>query len=783
MTIAFLSLEHHGQCVGGNTLTAPGVCETCGTESGSSFLPRHPALQAFLNLKARAIPIPPSLILLNGAWRSAAANSLSLWEQLQASLVHDYSHIPWQQAALRCQEALNPPVAAELSPIAAVIQAWECDHVRLIPYIHSQAQMPPLPWELFPPQWVKAGAWIEGVYQLYQCLFQAKQLLIWAHTPMALGELSVEILLQPGIPCLVSGSAQVQNRAWKIQAIPGQWEGQMYGDGQPDTVTLELPSLRLHSHRVGQHLGTSNLDSHYPPEPTSPLPQTPALNSEQLQQLRPLLKALLPATDTPPLQYVWQTPTGHSSAQLLACGPSEPASPPITQQVQLEPLGLGQLVTTGPALAPALVVTADETDPDFSSQAPGYLLVVNGLKPEWVSGLRNAAGLVCERGGLTSHGAILARELGRPAVIGFAQATAQIKTGDVLYLDGQRGQLSRVHSLSPHPSPLQPSRPQPQPNLASPPPAPCQLWVNLSQPGSLETITDLPWTGIGLLRSEMLFLQILEGRHPEDWFAQGQARQLQAHFQQRLAPIFAQVQPRPIFYRLLDLRTSDLLPLIGSTGIETPELNPELGLRGLSRACLYPDLLNLELKTLVELCQQYPLPLRLTLPFVRHPSEVEFCQDLISRTGLGQLPNLQLWVMAETPAMLFMLPELVSLGVTGISIGSNDLTQLLLGVDREHSHLSQQLNETHPAVKAALTQLIQTAKELGLACAICGEAVSLYPDWVDWLLGLGIDGISVNPDALITTWQRINAFQSKPTRLKHNQEPWPRQNDHQESPI
>jgi pyruvate,water dikinase len=175
---------------------------------------------------------------------------------------------------------------------------------------------------------------------------------------------------------------------------------------------------------------------------------------------------------------------------------------------------------------------------------------------------------------------------------------------------------------------------------------------------------------------------------------------------------------------------------------------------------LHPELFQLELRVLRQLIQRYPGPVRFVLPFVRRLEEIIFCQEQLALADLGG-PDFEVWVMAEVPAMLFMLPDLPGLGVEGIAIGSNDLTQLLLGVDREQPSLAHQFNEHHPAVKAAITQLIRTAQHLGLACSLCGEAASIYPDWVAWLANLGIDSISVTPEALGQAWETLQKLEPK----------------------
>ncbi|BCX12734.1 MAG: phosphoenolpyruvate synthase [Thermosynechococcus sp.] len=409
---------------------------------------------------------------------------------------------------------------------------------------------------------------------------------------------------------------------------------------------------------------------------------------------------------------------------------------PVPQAVERTFLAKGLPAAPGQAIAPAIVVT----DPCAPAAVAGRILVSKSIPPHWLPLVNAAVGVICEQGGLTSHGAILARELGRPAVVNVANATQQIRSGMTLFLDGHRG---AIYQLPPEPLPVvATAAPQaPLPPLVKR--LPLQVMVNVSQVSALRLLRSLPCEGIGLLRSELMLLAFLDHRHPYHWLEQGEAEQLRDRWVQHLCQFMRAIAPRPLFYRTLDLRPADYRQLLGGHRFE-PET--DWGLRGVSRYSHCPELFHLELSALAIAHRLESCPLRIILPFVRSVAEVVYCQRALAEHHLTPDAGVELWVMAEVPAMLFLLADLAKVGVAGITIGTNDLTQLLLGIDREMA--LPELNEDHPAVRGAIAQLIQGAKAHHLGCSLCGEAPVRHPHWLPWLIDLGIDSISVSPEGV-----------------------------------
>lgn len=462
------------------------------------------------------------------------------------------------------------------------------------------------------------------------------------------------------------------------------------------------------------------------------------------------------------------------------------ASTPLTRLAAIAcrdvpPLLRGVGAAMGQVVAPAYVATQLPDDP---TQLPAdHILITTAVLPSWIGYLRHCRGVIAEQGGMNSHGAIVARELGIPAIVGAPAATQQIQTGDWLWLDGQGGWVYRIPTryypqllayaalpnasgealgkselaLVDHRDELASATSGASLDLAGGVPPEqvltTRLMVNLSQPSSLSQLSGLPIAGVGLLRSELMMIEALEQQHPQCWLQQGRQRDLIERLSHTIA-IFAQaVYPQPVMYRSLDLRSHEFAALQGAPS-QPPEANPMLGLRGAAAYWFDPTLFEVELAALAAVQQAGYRNLHLLLPFVRTVEEFQFCRERVGQSDLDR-DALQLWLMAEVPSVLLLLPDYVAAGVQGVSIGTNDLTQLLLGIDRDHPQLSTYLDDRHPAVLRAIAQLIEQSHQLGIPCSICGQAPSRDLGMVEQLVRWGIDSISVEVEAVRATYRAI----------------------------
>lgn len=429
-----------------------------------------------------------------------------------------------------------------------------------------------------------------------------------------------------------------------------------------------------------------------------------------------------------------------------------------TQPAQAQVLkGLG--AAGGQAIAKAQVVT--NFTQDWESIPAGEILILRHLRPDWLPLLRKSAGVVAEQGGMTCHAAIIARELGIPAVVGVPSATKMIQTGEFLLVDGDRGE---IHIDSEQELQLKKPKNRSRASIVDlgdrerfqtlnlPSLMATQLLVNLSQPSTIERAASLPVDGVGLLRSELMLLDVLEGQHPNRWLNSGQKEQLVEKLTDAVCQFASAFAPRPVFYRSLDWRSHEFQNIFPQS---SKEANPMLGMRGTFAYLQDPTFFDLELEVLQEVFQSGYTNVNLILPFVRTVEEFAFCRRRVAEFGLFASTQFQLWIMAEVPSVLFLLPDFVKAGCMGISIGTNDLTQLLLGVDRDKAEMATAFDERHPAVMQAIRQLIEMAKQAGIPCSICGQAPGQHPDLIEYLVKWGITSISVSLDAVEFTHNAI----------------------------
>jgi pyruvate,water dikinase len=381
---------------------------------------------------------------------------------------------------------------------------------------------------------------------------------------------------------------------------------------------------------------------------------------------------------------------------------------------------------------------------EASALADGEILVTHMTAPDWVPLMRRAAAIVTDSGGMTCHAAIVSRELGIPCVVGTGDATARLRDGDVVTVDAGPGIVTEGRAA---PTASEPSPPVAAAGAAAPVTA-TRLLVNLSEPSQVERAAGLDVEGVGLLRAELMILEALEGTHPRRLIEEGRTEEFIQRMADALTAFASGFAPRPITYRTIDFRTNEFRGLAGGEHYEPDEANPMIGYRGAFRYVREPDLLGLELEAVKRVYDAGRSNLHVMLPFVRTARELDECVRLVSDSGLMSRRGFELWVMAEVPSVLFNLERYAALGIAGISIGSNDLTQLLLGADRDSEILADVFDERDPAVVAYLQELIPRARSLGLATSICGQAPSVHPEYAELLVRAGIDAVSVNIDAV-----------------------------------
>lgn len=416
-------------------------------------------------------------------------------------------------------------------------------------------------------------------------------------------------------------------------------------------------------------------------------------------------------------------------------------------------------ILTGAPASPGLISGPVKIVPDIKrldKVKKGDIMVTDMTTPDFVPAMKRAAGIITNRGGLTSHAAIVSRELGVPCVVGTTTATKTLKDGEIVTLNGQTGEIFSG-GLKISPQSIAAKALGPQDSLLK---TATKVYVNLAEKELAADIAKRHVDGIGLLRAEFMIAGI--GTHPKKMIEDGKS----AEFINKLAAdltIFCKAfHPRPIVYRATDFKTNEYRALKGGDRYEPEESNPMLGFRGAYRYIKTPEVFNLELEAIKQVRNKGGFKnLNLMIPFVSTVAELVEVKKLVAASGLYRSSQFKLWMMVEIPANVILLEDFIDVGIDGVSIGSNDLTMLILGIDRDNSEVAPNFDERNPAVLWALEKTITTCAKKGITCGICGQAPSQYPELVEKLVKWGITSISVNPDAIARTREIVHACEQK----------------------
>jgi pyruvate,water dikinase len=380
----------------------------------------------------------------------------------------------------------------------------------------------------------------------------------------------------------------------------------------------------------------------------------------------------------------------------------------------------------------------------------GDILVAPQTNPDYVPAMRKVVAIITETGGRTSHAAIVSRELGIPAVVGVIGATKKLTNKQIVTVHGSRGVVYKggilsnagvkddkkgTHFIAPAQEPAIHRK------------TATKVMVNLAEPEKAAEVAQLNVDGVGLLRAEFMIAGI--GVHPKKFIKDHKQHEFVHKLSTNMAIFCRAFNPRPVIYRATDFRTNEYRNLAGGKDFEPEEANPMLGFRGAFRYISDPAVFELELEAIKQVRNKSGLKnLWLMIPFVHTPHELMEIKKIVASVGLSRSPSFKLLMMVELPANVILLEKFIEVGIDGISIGSNDLTMLILGVDRDNSEVSSVFDERNPAVLWALEHVIKTCQKYKITSSICGQAPSDYPELVEKLVEWGITSISVNRDVV-----------------------------------
>jgi len=400
----------------------------------------------------------------------------------------------------------------------------------------------------------------------------------------------------------------------------------------------------------------------------------------------------------------------------------------------------------------------------------GDILVTDMTNPDYVPFMKLAGAIVTDKGGVTCHAAIVSRELGIPCVVGTESATKLMISGKEYTVDSRSGVVyegimqTLTEQLSSSAGASAPSFSVTGNVFQSVPVTATKIYMNLGVPEKIEEYKDLPFEGIGLMRIEFILASYI-GEHPLYLLETGQSQKFVDKLAEGIATVARAIQPRPVVVRFSDFKTNEYRELKGGEKYEIVEANPMLGWRGCSRyiSTWYEKAFRLECQAVRKCREEWGLKnIWVMLPVVRTLWEAKKCLEIMREEGLERSRDFQVWFMAETPSIAILADEFSKL-CDGFSIGSNDMTQGILMIDRDSERLGQMgyFDERDPAVKRIIAHLIKVAHENGCTVSICGEGPSNLPDFAEFLVRAGIDSISVNNDAVVATKKLVASIEQK----------------------
>ena len=407
------------------------------------------------------------------------------------------------------------------------------------------------------------------------------------------------------------------------------------------------------------------------------------------------------------------------------------------EEVEIEE---GKILVKGLGASPGIgvgrvkiVLSPDE----ISKVEEGDVLVTTMTTPDMVPAMRKASAIVTDEGGLTCHAAIVSRELGVPAVVGTEKATKVLKDGMLVTVDGDKGVV--------YAGALKEKKREELPTVMAQAPiiTATEVKVNISIPDAAEKVAATGADGVGLFRIEHMVLGLK--KHPMKYIKDGEIEEYINELYKGMKKVVKAFYPKPVWIRTLDAPTDEFRAMEGGED-EPIEANPMLGFRGIRRDLKEEEHFRAEIRAIKKLVDEGYTNIGIMLPLVTSPEEVRRAKQIMIEEGLP-LDKIEFGIMVETPAAALIIEDIIKEGIDFISLGTNDLTQYTLAVDRNNENVAYLYDETHPAVMKLIERVIKICKKHGVKTSICGQAGS-YPHVVEKLVKMGIDSVSANPDAV-----------------------------------
>jgi pyruvate,water dikinase len=614
---------------------------------------------------------------------------------------------------------------------------------------------------------------VDAVRACWASLFEARAIFYRADKGFEHMKVAIAVPVQRMVQSLRSGvmftlePVSGDRSKITIEAVFGLGEAIVSGEITPDLYVLDKASLRILEKRVvnqeRQFVRNPQANGDGGANVWLPVPDELArqrkLSDEQIVALATIGKRVedhygfpqdLEWAEEGGELYILQTrPVTALAVAGVEAGEAEETAPLLLS---------GSPASPGAAAGPVrIVVSASEID----RVQKGDVLVAEMTTPDFVPAMKRAAAIVTDRGGRTCHAAIVSRELGIPGVVGTGEATTRLRNDQLVTVDGSQGKVYDGRAETRMAWAAQEKGRQAV-MADSKTRTKVKVYVNLAEPDLADVVAARNVDGVGLLRAEFMIAEI--GEHPQLAIDEGRSEEYIEKLTEGLRKFARAFDPRPVVYRTNDFKTNEYRNLRGGEKYEQFEENPMIGYRGASRYIRDVDIFRLELEAIKRVRHDYA-NLWVMIPFVRRPEGLAAVKEVMEREGLVRSQDFKLWMMAEVPSNVFILDRFIDVGIDGISIGSNDLTQLILGIDRDNARFAVEFDERNEAVMLALEQLIKTAKRRGITSSICGQAPSDYPDLAQKLVEWGITSISVNPDVIDKTRQIVAEAEAKLARV------------------